>query len=142
MKPNEQIKHNGIVTQILGNNVQVQIVTQSACASCHVKGSCTVSEVEEKIIDTYVENPESYKNGDRVEVAFAQSLGIRALMLGYLLPFLLMFAVLIVSLNFTSNELFGGLVSIASLVPYYLILYLLRHKHKQQFVFLVEKISQ
>jgi len=122
--------------------MQVRIISKSACLSCTVKGACNISEIEEKLIDVSIPNNESYKNGDRVEVFFAESLGTKAVILGYILPFVFMFGVLIISLNYTSNELYSGLLSLGTLLPYYLVLYLLRKNHKKEFSFSVRKFSQ
>jgi len=39
------------------------------------------------------------------------------------------------------NELIGGLAGLSVLFPYYIILYLMRNKLKQKFVFTLSKIQ-
>jgi len=50
MKQAEQIEHKGIIKDIIGRKLDVSIIPESACAKCSVKGSCSVSEEDEKII--------------------------------------------------------------------------------------------
>lgn len=139
MKQVKQIIHPGIIKSISGNELQVSIIAQAACASCTLKGACSVSEVEEKIIDIYVENPDDYKNGESIEVYFKQSLGFRALFLGYVLPFLILIVSLITLMSVTKKELLSGIISLLMLIPYYLILYYSRDKIKKTFVFSIKK---
>lgn len=139
MKEIEQIEHEGLVQKIVDNELKINILSKSACVSCKIKGACNVSDMEEKNVDAHVDDPENYKIGDRVDIYYKQSLGFRAMFLGYLLPFLIMFFVLIVSLAITQKEAFSGLLSLFSLIPYYATLYLTRDKHKKTFSFSVKK---
>ena len=139
MKQVEQIIHPGIVKSISGNDLQVSIIAQAGCASCTLKGACSVSDAEEKIIDIYVENPHDYKNGENVDVFFKQSLGFRALFLGYLMPFLILVVSLIILMLITQKELLSGVISLMLLIPYYLILYFSKDKIKKTFAFSIKK---
>jgi len=68
-----------------------------------------------------------------------KSLGSQAVLLAYVLPFLIMFIVLIVLVNLTANEGISALISIAMLVPYFYVIYLLRDRFKKKFVFVIQK---
>ena len=139
MKDTTQIEHKGIVKSIIGHDIQVSIIAQEGCAACNLKSSCSVSEVEEKIVDVFVENPGNYKNGEDVEVYYKQSLGFRALFLGYVLPFLILVISLIILMSVTQKELLSGIISLILLVPYYLILYFSKDKIKKTFQFSIKK---
>ncbi|MCF6366243.1 MAG: SoxR reducing system RseC family protein [Bacteroidales bacterium] len=139
MGKNVQIEHKGIIKEVKGSELQVSIISHSSCASCSVKGSCSVSDVEEKIVDVFVANPNEYKQGEHVEVYYKQSLGFRALFIGYILPFLVLLVTMIIMLSFTENELFAGLVALGALAPYYLVVYLTKDKLKKTFSFSIKK---
>ncbi len=139
MKEIQQIEHSGIIKEIHDKAVKVSIIAKSACLSCQLKTSCSVSDVEEKIIDVTVTNPELYKEGELIDVFYKQTLGYRALLLGYLLPFIIVFSVLIVTIIFTGNEGISGLAALASLIPYYLILHLKKDKIRKTFSFSIKK---
>ena len=139
MKELEQIEHQGIISKIIGNEIKVSIISKASCASCKIKGSCSVSEIEEKIVDVFTDDVASYKVGETVDVYYKQSLGFRAMFLGYLLPFFVVLFTLILGLSITQNEVFSGLLAMFSLIPYYTALYLSRHKHKKTFSFSIKK---
>jgi sigma-E factor negative regulatory protein RseC len=53
-------------------------------------------------------------------------MGNKAVFLGYLVPFLLFIAVLILTTSMGVREWVAGVSSLGSLIPYYIILYLFR----------------
>ena len=134
-KNNQEITHAGIVQQIEGNKIHVRIVVQSACATCHAKGSCTVADMSDKLIEVFDAKPGRYTIGEEVTVAMKQSLGNMAVFFAYFLPFILVLATLIAVLAFSGNELMAGLISLTVLVPYYIVLYLLKDKMGKVFRF-------
>lgn len=129
------ITHPGTIQNIEGNKIYVKILAQSACSTCHAKGSCSVSDMTDKTIEIISFSSDQYKTGDEVIVSMKQSLGNRAVFLAYFLPFLCLFACLIILLAITNNELLAGLVSVGILVPYYAGLYLLRDRMGRVFQF-------
>ena len=129
------ITHPGTIQNIEGNKIYVKILAQSACSTCHAKGSCSVSDMTDKIIEIISFSSDQYKTGDKVTVSMKQSLGNRAIFFAYFLPFLCLFACLIILLAITNNELLAGLVSVGILVPYYAGLYLLRDRMGKVFQF-------
>jgi len=64
-----------------------------------------------------------------------ESLGLKALLYGYVIPFLLVLVTLIIVYSAKGNEILAGLFSIGILIPYYTILYFLRHYFKKVFKF-------
>lgn len=131
----EAIKHSGVIKKIDDQQYYVSIVTQSACASCSVKGVCTVSEMKDEIVEVPRNKTENFAIGDRVEILMEKTQGTKAVMLGYVIPFLIVLATLIISLNLVSSEGIAGLVSIGVLIPYYLVLYFNRDNLKTAFRF-------
>lgn len=118
-------------------HVRVNILSKSACSACHVKGSCNVSDTSEKIID--VTDSRVFSIGEEVEVLFSGNTGMKAVLFGYFFPFIIMLLALIASLSFIENELFAGLITIGTLVVYYLILMTFRSKLKRIFTFSIRK---
>ena len=131
------ISHIGTILSVKDNHVRVNILSKSACSSCHAKGSCNVSDTSEKIID--VTDSRTFSVGEQVEVLFSGNTGMKAVLFGYFFPFLFMVMSLIVSLSFFENELFAGLITIGSLMIYYLILMTFRSKLKRIFTFSIRK---
>lgn len=79
--------------------------------------------------------------GQEVTVNFKESSGFTALFWGYILPFILVLFTLIITLEITNNELTAGMLSLIVLVPYYILLYLFRHRLKKVFKFEIEEIN-
>ena len=135
----KRISHEGIVEEISGSKIRVKITSQAACTDCHARGACSISEVKEKLLDIPL-NGSTYRAGEKVQVILAQSLGFRALFLGYVLPFLLVLLVLLVMTGLTENELLAGLLSLSILPPYYIGLKLSRGRIDRAFLFTLRKI--
>ncbi len=135
----EKIEHSGVIAHINGNNIQVQIVQQSACSSCHAKGACSASDMDDKLID--VESSDtSLRVGDAVLLTGASSTGLQAVLLAFVIPFLLILIALFVLRSITANEAVSGTVALSLLIPYYIILSFFNKKLKSKFRFEVEKI--
>ncbi len=121
-----------------GDTIRVIINQQSACAGCHAKGACTVSDAEDKEVEiAYVKG--TFRVGQEVTVLFRESAGFKALFYGYLFPFILVLMVLIILFSTTNNELLSGLLAIGILIPYYITLYFFRDKLKRMFKFELEE---
>jgi len=139
MSNTKSIEHKGRIDSITGNKIHVSFLAMSGCASCHAKGVCSAGDMQEKSVDVY-DFSNQYKVGDNVNVTLKQSLGFRALFLGYVLPFILVLLILIILSSVTSNEAIAGLSALSILIPYYLILFLLKDKIKKDFAFTINKI--
>lgn len=132
------IKHTGFVKEIKGSSLIVNIINQSACSSCHANGACSVSDFQDKEIE--ISNvSHKYSQGQEVTVVFKESQGFTALFYGYILPFILVLFTLIIAVSLFENELIGGLLALAILIPYYITLYFFRHLLKNIFKFEVEE---
>ena len=133
-----KISHSGIIHSITDGCIRVQIVQTSACAACKVASHCNAAETKIKIVDVMSNNTSGYKVGQEVTVWASKDVANRALMLGFGIPFLLLICVLMVALKLTGNEGIAALAAIASLVPYYVALWLMRDKIQQHISFNLE----
>ena len=132
------IEHEGIIDHIKGDIAHVKIDSVSACASCHAKGACSAADQEEKFLDVPLHGAD-YKQGDPVSVQVAGHVGFRAVLMGYVYPFLILMAVLIGMLAAGVAELRAGTIALLSIVPYYLLLYLFRNRLSKSFTFSIKK---
>lgn len=133
----DRISHEGIIDHIESDTVFVRILSKSACAECHSKSMCGVSEMTEKLIEVK-QNTSGFEQGQTVNVILDRSLGNKAVLLGYFIPFLLLIITLIVSGIFFS-ELWSGLMAIGILIPYYLLLFAFKDKLSKKFYFRLER---
>jgi len=134
----ELISHPGIVDEIDREIIRVKILSASACASCQVKGICNMSEMQEKMVDVKNSRDGRFSVGDNVNVVMKRSLGTKALLLGYIIPFLIIFISLIVLVSIMDHEGLAGLISLSLVGPYYLFLYFRRDKIKRTFEFSIQ----
>jgi len=135
----EEVSRSGIVQEIGANGkIKVSIISKAQCVSCQLNNSCSSSDVKEKVIE--IDNFGGVlKIGEMVDVSLKESAGFKALFLGYILPFLILFITLIVASEYSNDELFVGLLSLSTLIPYYLTIYLLQNVIKKEFSFFVHK---
>jgi positive regulator of sigma E activity len=127
------IEHDGIVKSSDKKSVTVTITASSACAACHAEGMCSLSGRKEKI----VEIPGAYNvlPGDSVTILMKQSTGYSAVFLGYVLPLILVVALLIILASLLVSELAAGIGALSILIPYYLTLYFFRNRINKKFTF-------
>ena len=138
---NNTIKHLGIVENIQGSHLSVRIVQTSACAACSVKGHCSSADSKDKIIDIIDTAAASYQVGENVMVFGETSMGMQAVALAFIIPFVLLIFTLFLFMALIENELYAALLSLAVLVPYYYILWLNKTRLKQKFSFTIKPIN-
>ena len=133
------IKHRGIVEKVDGSHIVVRIVQTSACSSCSAKGLCNASESKEKQIDVYEANP-SYQIGEEVMVCGTTSMGMRAVLLAFGVPLLILVLALGVSMKLTGEDaLLSSGIALVSVIPYYIGIYFCKDKLNRTFSFTIEK---
>ena len=128
-----RISHEGIITAIDDNNVEVKILSKSACASCTIKGACNMSEMKEKIININTPKANDFQIGQNVMVSMGLGQANKAVVFAYVIPTIILFSMIFILNHFKIEEGINALISISSLVPYYLILFLFRDKMKRKF---------
>ena len=128
----EDIRHSGVVLSTDGLMARIEILQTSACAECKAKSMCMSSESQSKLIDAVMTEP--MQPGDKVEVVVRERLAWKAVLLGYILPFLIMIAVIaLLDLLTPWSEAIVGTTSLCAIAAYYLILRLFRNKLQKQF---------
>ena len=135
------IKHQGTVENINGSHLQVRIIQTSACASCSIKGHCSSADTKEKLIDVTDDNVSSYQPGDRVWVIGELSMGVMAVLLAFILPFLVLIFSLFIFMAIWNDELGSALCSLALLIPYYYILWLNKSRLGKKFSFSISPMN-
>ena len=131
------VSHEGIVTKITDDELEIKILAQSACAACHAKSACSMSEQTEKILTVPRPEGQEFQLLQKVNVKMAVGQGNKAAVLAYLIPIILLLAVLFVCLGLGLGEGLAALLSIVALVPYYIVLYLKRDALKKKFEYFI-----
>ena len=138
--------HNQVCSQAVVKEVQdtyiiAEIVVQSACAACHAKGACGVSERKQEKLKIDLPNPGIFTVGEVVSVEMKQNLGMKAVVIAYLFPFIILALGLFVTYALTKQELISVGVSFGLTAIYYFIISKLKDKFEKEFVFTVKKID-
>ena len=144
-KKTDNIEHSGVVTSVTGEFITVEILNKSACAACHAKGVCIASDESIRTIDI----PQSistlacdYQVGEEVKVLLKASLGARAIWICYVVPLILLLAIIFIFTKIGVSELVTGITVLAILAVYYLFIYLFKNKISRDFTFSIEKLSK
>lgn len=134
------IRHQGVIDSIEGAHLKVKILQTSACASCKALDMCKSSESKEHLIDVYDYSSSSYSVGDEVTIEGATSYGVQAVLIAYVYPFIFLFiATFATYYALDGNELVAASAGLGILVPYYLIIYMMRDKLTKKFSFTIIK---
>lgn len=135
----KEVSHTGTIIEITPEFTTVEIIAQSACASCHAKGLCGVSEERQKIISVPTDPYADYKTGDEVEVVLKQSMGLKAVWISYVVPLLILMILVLSLSSVTVHEVYAGLAGIGGVAIYYLVIYLMRDRLANEFVFYIKE---
>ena len=135
MNTANQITHDGRIAKVEDGIIFISIIASSGCVSCTANSSCSVAEVEEKMIEVPQIAERDYAIGDAVVVVLKQNQGLKAVFFGYVLPFFVLLFSLLGMQQFVNDEGIAGLFALAMLIPYYLGLYLLRNYVRKTFSF-------
>lgn len=142
MRRKETLKHSGVIQEITSEKITVKILNLSACAGCHVKSACSMADVKEKYVDVVNYGNQEWEIGEKVNVLCSEELGFIALFWAYVLPFIVVVSTLLICTSLNLGELYSGLISLGTLVPYYVTLSLFKAKLKKKFSFSIEKYKQ
>ena len=135
-----QIKHSGEIVRIERNTVYVKMTVNSACSGCHAKAVCGVDESEDKIVEVDTSLASEYNVGERVDVALlSDSMGTKAVILTYVVPFFVLSFLLICCVLCGLSEAVAALSALVGVAVYYVVLYLLRQRIKNKIKFIIIK---
>ena len=126
---------------IQDSHLSVRIVQTSACAACSAKGHCSSADSKDKVIDITDTAASSFRVGERVMVVGEMSMGMMAVVLAFIIPFVLLVVSLFLFMALIGNELYAALLSLIILVPYYFVLWLNKTRLKQKFSFTIKPIN-
>jgi len=132
------VEQKGTVEQITSQNIWVKVHREASCGHCNAKGVCFLGEDTERELEISHFTP-GLKIGDTVEVIISRTMGNKAVVLGYLVPFLILISTLISLKMFGASDWLSGIVSLAAMAPYFIVLYLFRNRLKRTFTLSARK---
>jgi len=127
--------HTGKVVSITPQTTVVQIVSQPACSECHAAAVCGMSEYVEKAIEVPTDPYAPYQVGDEVQLVLKATMGMKAVWIAYFLPLVVLLAVALGLIALGVNEVAAGLSGIGAVALYYFVIWLLRDRLRNEYVF-------
>lgn len=137
-KMSQLIEHAGVIHQIDGRHIRVQILQESACSGCHAKGACSAADMKDKFVDIESDGSD-YKVGEQVTLYGQSSMGLFAVLLAFVIPFLIILLTLFILKNYIDNEAISGSIALGTLLPYFLILSFFNSRLKSKLKFHIKK---
>jgi sigma-E factor negative regulatory protein RseC len=138
MAKKNEIVHSGKVIEMTPDFTSVEITVSSACASCHAKSLCGMSEEQDKVIMLPTDPYATYNVGDEVQVCTKMSMGLKAAWISYVIPLAVLMALILILTSVGVNEFISAGAAIAGVGLYYFIIWLLRDKLNNEFVFYIK----
>lgn len=139
MSSNKEITHRGRIADITPEVTTVDIISESACAACHARSLCSLSESKSKTITVPTRGWDNFQPGDEVDVVLKATMGYKAVWLAYVIPLFVLLAVLLCLLKLGKDELLSGLVAIGAVGVYYLVIWLMRGRLQNEYIFNIKK---
>ena len=138
MSKKDEIVHTGRVVEMTPDFTTVEILVSSACSECHAKGMCGMSEDEQKMIMLPTDPYSTYNVGDEVQVCTKMTMGLKAAWISYAIPLLILMILILTLSAFLESEVIVGAASVGGVALYYFIIWLLRGKLQNEFVFYIK----
>ncbi len=134
----ENISHSGVIKSIDGSHIIVRILQTTGCASCSAKGMCNSAESKEHEIDI-IDHSGQWHVGDRVQIIGSTQLGLKAVLLAFIMPFVVLVGVLFLCIaGLHMTEVRGSGWALGATAVYYLILSRFKLMLKKEFAFHIE----
>ncbi|MBV6644895.1 MAG: SoxR reducing system RseC family protein [Cyclobacteriaceae bacterium] len=124
----DQISHQGIVTNLIGNKAIVSLIESAECHECRLKSFCG-----ERHTDRFEVPRDRFEIGDPVVLEMAIKTGFRAVFYGYFLPFLLVFLATVLGSVLNIEEIWVGLSALLIIAIYLIGLIALKSYTKDHF---------
>ena len=134
------IEHEGVIVEIKGNSkAVVSIVSKSACASCHAKGVCSAADQKEKKIEVTLSSDDNYSVGERVILSLESGIGLKAVLVLYVIPLIILLTLLLTLLGRKVSEPMSALISVGSVALYYVLVKIFNISLERNLYFKIRK---
>ena len=134
----EQVSHKGRIIRMTPQTTTVAIEQHAACSTWPAAGLCGLADVAEKAVEVPTDPYAPYGVGDEVEVVLKASMGMKAVWLAYMIPLMVLLAVILGLVALGVGEVPAGLAGIGAVAVYYLLLWLFRDRFKNEYVFTIK----
>lgn len=134
-----EVTHKGRIVGITPEFTTVEIISESACSACHAKALCGLGDAVRKEVQVPTRGWDSYAPGDEVTVVLKASMGHKAVWVAYMVPLVILVAVLLVLSACGVAELVSGLCAIGAVAVYYILIRIFRDRLRNEYTFNIRK---
>ena len=138
MAGSADIAHAGRIVGITPSTILVEIISEAACSSCHAAPYCSLSGAVSKIVEVPASLGD-WHEGQEVNVLLKRSMGFKAVWLAYMIPLVILMAVMLLLIHLGFGEVLSGLSAIASVGIYYFFLWLFRDRLRNDYSFYIKE---
>lgn len=133
------IIHSGRICEIGTDRVYVLVSQVSACATCSAAHLCQSSESREHRIEVLTSDADQYEVGQEVIVEGMTSAGLKAVVLAYITPMVLLMVTVMTCIAAGLEEPLAALAGIAVILAYLAVLWIMRDVTCKTFRFKIRK---
>ena len=114
------VEQKGVVIKKQQDKIIVKIEQKSTCSSCRARGACTSLDKKDKEIEIKTQDTQNYNIGDEVIITITTKLGMKAVLIAFVLPLILLVIALFLSIKlFSLAQSISALVSLLVVAAYY-----------------------
>lgn len=135
----DEISHKGRVVEVGPSVTTVSIVSESACSACHASTLCSISGMKEKMIEVPTVPSDNFRSGDEVDVMLAASMGMKAVVISYVLPLAVLLALVLTLPLAGLGEVATGVCAVAGAALYYFVVWLFRDSLSKDYAFYIKR---
>ncbi len=132
------ILHEGVVISVRGSQAEVLITRSSACEACAAASLCHSAQGRQTVVSATCEGGFVPFAGDHVVVEATVGQGLRATLMAYVVPLVLMVVVLALAIPLLGSEALAALVALVVLAVYYVALHFMGRRMCQSLSFIVK----
>ena len=132
------IRQSATVIRVDAAEIEVEVCRPEACAACKAKSVCSEGGGEGKRM-TLVNDGQGYRVGEQIQLVMRRSAGLKAVVIAYLVPVVLVVAALLIFQATPMSDTTAALLTLGILVLYFVIIRLLRGRIHNQLTIEIEK---
>ncbi|WP_071134003.1 SoxR reducing system RseC family protein [Millionella massiliensis] len=132
------IRQSATVIRVDATQIEVEVCRPEACAACKAKSVCSEGGGQGKRM-TLANDGQGYQLGEQITLVMRRSAGLKAVVIAYLVPVILVVAALLVFQTVQIKETVAAISTLVLLGLYFLVIRLLRCRLNRELTIEIEK---
>lgn len=133
------IRQQATISHVTDTELTLDVCRAEACASCHAKGACGGGESRQLHL---LNDGQGYTPGEQVTLVMQQSMGLKAVLIAYLIPVIMMISALLIMQSCGVAEITSGLITLLILGIYLLMIRIFRGRISREISIEIEKVTE